>query len=139
MLQNLNNSRSNIYAKLGLSFMKCFRIDLAIDYLTIANFLAKEENSGYDYSDLILRLKGYITKDDSKPLFKMTQEEFDYSDINDYYGIDNFEEINEFISNSGLDVESACKELNMTSEETDIVILLFAREFYCQGNNLWMH
>ena len=56
----------------------------------------------------------------------MTIEDFDYSDVNDYYGIDNFAEINSYIIESGLDVESACKQLGLTPEKIDIVNLIYS-------------
>ena len=64
----------------------------------------------------------------------MTLEDFDYSDVNDYYGIHNFAEINSYIIESGLDVESACKQLGLTPEKIDIVNLIYAKCFYTQGN-----
>ncbi len=134
LLQLFDNPKSVIYSKLGLAYMKIWQIPLAIDYLTIANDLAKKDNLGYDFSDLIAKLKGDIPKEDQKPRFIMTQKDFDYSDIEDYYGIDNFVEINDYINESGLDVETACEQLGLTLEEIDIIKLIYAKEFYIQGN-----
>lgn len=64
----------------------------------------------------------------------MSQKDFDYSDVNNFYGIENFDEINSFIASSGLDVESACQQMGMTPEQIDIIKLIYAREFYIQGN-----
>ena len=33
-----------------------------------------------------------------------------------------------------MDVETACQELGMTDEQIDTIRLIFAREFYTQGN-----
>lgn len=134
LLQFFNEPRAFNYAKLGLSYMKKFDISLAIDYLTIATALAKKENLDFDYSDLILKLKGEIEKDDIKPRFKMIQDDFDHGDVNKFYGIENFEEINSYIVDSGLDVESACQQMNLTPEQIDIIRLIYSREFYIQGN-----
>ncbi len=133
LLQLFDNPRSIIYSKLGFAYMKKMQIPLAIDYLTIATDLAKKENINFDFSDLIARLKGDIKEEDVKPHFQMTQKDFDYSDVSDYYGIDNFVEINNFIIESGLDVESACEQLGLSSEKIDIIKLIYAREFYMQG------
>ena len=134
LLQIFSEPKSITYSKLGLSYMKKSNIPLAIDYLTVANALAKKEKKEMDFSDLILRLKRKIPKNDIKPRFKMLQEDFDYSDVNNFYGIENFDEINSFITSSGMDVESACKQLNMTPEQIDIIKLIYAREFYIQGD-----
>lgn len=135
LLQLFAEPRSAIYSKLGLAYLKKSQIPLAIDYLTVANALAKKEKAYFDFSDLIAKLKGdNIPKEDKKPRFKMTQKDFDYSDVNGYYGIENFSEINSYITESGLDVESACEQMGFTPEKTEIVKLIYAREFYMQGN-----
>ncbi len=132
LLQIFANPKSIIYSKLGLAYMKKRQIPLAIDYLTIATNLAKKENSIFDFTELIADLKGNMPSEDRKPIFRMTQKDFDYSDVNDYYGIDNFDEINAFINESGLDVETACEQLGLSFEEIDIIKLIYAREFYFQ-------
>lgn len=134
LLQLFDNPKAIVYSKLGLAYMKKWKIPLAIDYLTIATDLSKKENVNFDFSVLIAKLKGDISEEDSKPYFKMTQEDFDYSDVDDYYGIDNFLEINSFIIESGLDVETACEQLGISLEEVDIIKLIYAREFYTQGS-----
>lgn len=135
LLQFFDEPKAVTYYRIGLSYMMQRKTALAIDYLTIANALAKKEKLDNDYTDLIARLKGEIPKEDAKPFFRMTQSDFDYRDVNNYYGIENFSEINAYILETGLDVESACEQMGLTSEETDIVKLIYAREFYIQENN----
>lgn len=132
LLQIFNEPRAIAYSKLGLSYMKKCNIPLAIDYLTIATDLAKKEKADLDFSDLISRLKGDIPQKDAKPKFKMSQKDFDYSDVNNFYGIENFDEIDAIVSSSNLDVESTCMQIGMTPEQIDIVKLIYAREFYMQ-------
>ena len=130
LIHLLNAPKAFCYAKLGLAYMKNDNIPVAIEYLTVATALSKLEDMDYDFSELISGLKGETEKYDRKPKFKMNQDDYDYSDINNYYGIENFDEINSYIIESGLDVESACKELNMSLEQIDIIKLIYAREFY---------
>ncbi len=125
---------SYIYSKLGLSYMKNGDKLKAIDYLVVASAMAKKEGKSYDYSDLIMRLEDRIPEESVKPRFKMSEKELDYSDVSDYYGIENFEEINNYIIESGLDVESACRELGLTNEQIDTIKLIYAREFYTRAN-----
>ena len=129
---NAENKSSN-YAMIGLSYMRLFDIDKAIEYLTVANYLAKEEKSTRDFGDLILKLKGEIDEEDIKPNVKMQQKDFRNDNVK-FYGIKNFEELNTYICESGLDVESACRSLNMSEEDIDVVKLIYAREFYKQGD-----
>ena len=129
---NAENKSSN-YAMIGLSYMRLFDIDKAIEYLTVANYLAKEEKSTRDFGDLILKLKGEIKKEDIKPKVIMQQKDFGNDNVK-FYGIENFEELNTYICESGLDVESACRSLNMSEEDIDVVKLIYAREYYTLGN-----
>ncbi len=131
LLQYYDKPKSVVFSMLGLSYMKKQQIPLAIDYLTIATELSKKENAVFDFYDLIASLKGIMSKEDRKPRFIMTENDFDY---NDNYGVDNFEEINSYIIESGLDVETACEELGLSLEETDIIKLIYARQFYTQEN-----
>lgn len=121
------------YAKLGLAYMKKHDKDKAIDYLTVATELNKQEDGKLDFTELISNLNGSISPENKKPYFKMTTEEFG-NDIENYYGIENVDEITSYILECGLDVESACKELGMTDEQIDTVRLIYAKKFYSQGD-----
>ena len=133
ILETNVDQRSSNYAMIGLSYMKLYDIDKAIEYLTVANYLAKQEKSTREYGDLILRLKGEIDKKDIKPFVRMQQKDFRNDNVK-FYGIKNFEELNTYICESGLDVESACRSLNMSEEDIDVVKLIYAREYYTLGN-----
>ncbi len=129
----IGKPKAFVYANLGLSYMKKGNKKLAIDYLTIATHVSKEEEEKFDFTELIAELNGLITKKDKKVYFKMKIEEFE-NDIENYYGIENFEEITTYISESGLDVESALKQLGINEEQIDTIKLIYAREYYSQGN-----
>ena len=143
----IDEPKSYVYFRLGLINMKLKNKQLAIDYFTVASFVAKKELASNKLSsneidkiskmalgslELLLKLKGEIPSYD-KPKVKMKEEDFNYYDVSQFYGIDNFDEINTFIMSSGLDVESACIQLGMSSEQIDIVKLIYAREFYLGG------
>lgn len=121
-----------IYAKLGLAYMKKFDKDTAIDYLTIATALAKEEQTDFDFTELIASLKGLIDPEDKKPRVRMTTDDFG-NDVNEYYGIDNIEEIVELVS-TGFSIEEACQNVGLDEEQISVVSLIFARECYSQCN-----
>ncbi len=120
LLQFLDEPQANIYAKLGLAYMKKEINDLAIDYLTVATELSKKGKFDYDFSDMILKLCENLPQRDLKSRFKMSQE--------------NFNEINDYILETGMDVQTACEQMGMSQESIDIVKLIYAREFYIQEN-----
>lgn len=134
LLEIFDEPKASIYAKLGLSYMKINNKKLAIDYLTIATALSKDEKIDIDFSSLIVSLKGEFSSGEFKSSIKMRKSDFSYDSANEVYRVENFDEINSYIVNSGLDVESACKNINMTSEQIDIIKLVYAKEYYSQGH-----
>lgn len=130
ILANVKRPRAQIYASLGTSYLKKNDIYTAIEYLTIATELSKNENGYYKFDELIAKLKGEKYDDDTKVEFKIDENEF-Y--VDEYYGTTNFDEIIEYVLSSGLDVESACKEYGLNKEETDIVKLICAKKYYENG------
>ena len=115
---------------IGISYLKLHQKDKAIEYITIANGISKKNNENKEYGDLLLSLKGEIEREDRKIRVKVKESDFDDSII-----IDNFDEINNYICESGLDVESACLNLNMSQEEINLINLIYARTFFIMGNN----
>ena len=121
-----------VCAKLGLAYMKKFDKDTAIDYLTVATALSKEEQTDYDFTELIASLKGLINPEDKKPRIKMTADDFG-SDNENYYGIENINELAELIR-TGINIDDACINLGLNDEQKAIAILVLARESYAQEN-----
>ena len=130
ILKNSEYNKASNYSFIGLSYMKLHNRTQAIDYLKIANYLAKVNKKEHRFDDLILYLTGGIDKPDRKPKVKFLEEEFDDSYDSYYYGISNFDFINSYIVNSGLDVESACIELGLSNEDINIINLIYAKEYY---------
>ena len=131
ILQTFREPKYFVYLYIGKIYVKKGNIDLAVDYLTVANELAKEENLDLNLTSFILNLIKV-----SDPMHKIVTEIKDFHDTDDYFGIDNFYEINDFIIVSRLDVESACKQLNMSYEQISIIKLIYAREYYLRGDFL---
>lgn len=124
--------KSFVYAKLGLAYMKKFDKHTAIDYLTVATELSKEENGMFDFTELIANLKGLIPEEDKKTYVKMLTSDFE-NDVDDYYGIEQVEQIAELVS-SGMTMDEACLNVGLDDEQRNIVALIFAKEYYAKGN-----
>ena len=131
ILQRSTRPSAYIYAKLGLAYMRIDNKPLAIDYLKVANYLSKCEKKNYDYTELIEKLEGRFDEEDAKPVFYMKQKTFEKNETN--YGIENIDQITNFINETGLDVESACEHFDMNEEQLDTVRLIYARDYYSQG------
>lgn len=128
---SFGNPKSIPYSKLGLAYMKKFNTEKAIQYLTIATYLAKENNEQFDFTELIDKLKGN-NPEMIKPKFTMKEKDFQ-NDLEERYNIGSFEEINNLIINTGLDVDSACERLNISEEHKIRIKLLYAKLYYSYG------
>ena len=130
LLQIYNKPNKNIYTMIGLSYFKVRQKKLAIKYLTIAKSLANSEGIVFEYDNLLSTLM----HNDNNNRQDIKYKEFKSDFIRDICGISNFPDINLFICESGLDVESACKQLNLSSDVIQIIKLIYAREYYKISN-----
>lgn len=121
-----------VYAKLGFSHFKLHDKSIAIDYLVVANSFAKKFNKDVDFRDMIDYLRGVVPSDETKRFVRMQQTEFCDNQDN-YYGINNIEEIAELVY-SGTLFDKACQEMNLDDRQKLLVSLIFARECYMSEN-----
>ena len=123
-----------IYGMIGLSYFKLGKNEKALDYLEVANFLAKGENNNLDYTEILLKLKGQFKLSNVKPKIDMDIQEFGNEDVLDNYGITNFDEINNYILSNKTSIDIACRYFNMSEEQVSLVKLIYARDYYLQGD-----
>ena len=125
------------YYKIATTYMIQRKIEKAIEYLKVAISLARKEkniNEEEHYTNLLFKLTGELSTIDEKRYIKYEDSKFDFNDINNYYIINHFDVINHRITKSGKDVETACHEFGLSKDQIDVIKLLYAREFYIQGN-----
>lgn len=127
-LLGTNSPKTFIYAKLGLTYMKLWKIDKAIECLTVATELSKVNNEKYNFTDLISSLDGTSNEDDKKPKFTMKVEEFFEKDEN--FGVVRFEEMLEYQAVNELSYEEACEQLGFTYEEYLLSMLVLAKNAF---------
>ena len=118
---------------LGLAYLNLKKLDIAIEYLRIVTLLSKKYNYKYDFSDLINSLKPFKSIYEEKPIVRGWLVNNKSFNNDEYYGVANFLEINDYIVNSNLDIVSACLELGFDKEKILLILLVYAREFYLQG------
>ena len=119
-----------MYFKTGLCYLRLHQKRKAIDYITVANSVCLKNYDKNDYSDLILSLRGEISRNERKTVFNTNYDFFEEKNID----IDNFDEINNYICESGLDVNSACLQLGLSKDQIDIINLVYAKKFFELGN-----
>jgi len=128
-LLSRGKSTAYMYAKVGLTYLYLKKVPKAIEYLTVANNL---EDKNRDYTELIMKLKGQIPEEERKPDVFMREQ--DFYNFDKYFTLEAFMSIINEIQALGLDVESGCKQLGKTEEETERIILLSAKMYYLQNN-----
>ena len=126
------NTSSIVYSKLGLCFFGLKSYDKAIEYFNIAMELGKKEGKVYDFHSLINSLQGKIQKDEIKPIFKPKDNEFNFEE-NYNFGLGDISEITDAIILMELNVDEACQKLLINREETELIKLVYAREFFSKG------
>lgn len=131
-LLEVGNPKSFIYAKLGFTYLKKHDKRAAIDFLTVANELVKNEDASNDYTEVINSLKGLIPREDRKRYVRMTTTDFE-NDLDNHYGIEQLEQIAELIS-TGMSPDEACINIDLTEEQKNIVLLIYTRECYAKEN-----
>ena len=98
----------------------------------VGSCLAKKEYKKFDYTDLVLSLKGYHNGESTKKTCRFKIDEFKKGDI--VLNEEEFFKIHEYILKSDLDVETACYNLELSLEETNLVKLSYAVKYYAQNN-----
>lgn len=134
VLQVIQKPKAFIFAVLGLAYFRKSYKNTTIAYLTIATAKSiYEEDGKFDFTGLITYLKYGKPREEIKPNFQVDIKDFEKECQYDFVKKD-FENIKSYILETGLDVESACQNLKMSPEETDVVILSLAAEYYTQGD-----
>lgn len=125
------NPNSKVYTKLGITYYKKRKRQVALKYFIIATELNKIDGKGIDFSEMIEKIIG--VENLKKMDFEVNIEEFE-NDLELNYGVDNYEEIKDyFITNGGFNISRIKERFDLTPEELDCVCLMYARDLYSEG------
>lgn len=128
LLQNADTLDENIIFSLGYLFSKIKKEDEYIKYLNIYYAIAtnrKYKNNTGKILESIFNRKHYL---EPKAKVSMNLTDFETNSSID----EEFEKLNEYIINSGLDVTTACTQLGIPQDAIDKLNLLYAQEYYKQ-------
>lgn len=129
--------KEDIYARIGLSYYENKNLDNAEIYLRVACFIGglKKYNE-LNMEEMVEIMRNKINKEKN---IKNNDYSF-FNNMNkkvihiDGLEVDNFDKIINYIKENNIDLETAGKELNLSNEEIDFIKLIYAREFYKQGD-----
>jgi hypothetical protein len=135
IMHNVKYTKSFVFYNLGICYSKLHDKKNAIKYLTVYQELEKG-NADFrkDVSDFIAILKGEVDKDNYKPFFRMSVDEFKNNPDTEYY-IDHIDDIKEKVLYSGEKIEDACRKLEVGNENVPLVKLIIAKELYSLGKD----
>ena len=134
VLRRAASPKSEVYGLLGLSYAVVGEVEKSNDYIRISNYLNNER----DYNEVNLEKTRERVEKEMKKDRKNYYNQFNYDSEKkvhiDRLSIPNFDEIIGYIEKNQKDIETAGKELGLSNEQIDIIKLIFAREFYKQGD-----
>ena len=129
--------KDDIYARIGLSYYQVKNLNNAEKYLRVACFKSGVKNyNKLNMEEMVEIMRNKINKEKN---IKNNDYSF-FNNMNkkvihiDGLEVDNFDKIINYIKENNIDLETAGKELNLSNEEIDFIKLIYAREFYKQGD-----
>ena len=133
VLLALGAPKAFVFAGLGLGYYHLNKKRLASSYLLVATELSKQNNEEFDFTQMIETLnEDYTDLEEKKSSVKVDEDEFK-SSADDYYGITNMAEVSDLVF-QGMSISDVCKKMNYDTEKENIILLIFAREYYIQQN-----
>ena len=127
--------KADLYEVMGLSYYKMNMTEKSYDYLRVACHLENVKN----YNKLSLEEMVERVEDKMKNNNKNNKNNYNFfnkeKDVHiDGLSVPNFDEIISYVQDNKVDLETAGKELGLTNEQIDFIKLIYAREFYKQGD-----
>lgn len=117
-------------ARLGLSYLEQNRKDLAVKYLLIAKYIAAEfDKDTKALTELLENIQKHRQLESDATINGSAQLKQESLRVNR----NSFNEVKQYIEETGLDVETACENLGLNRTQTDIIKLNFAREYFKHG------
>lgn len=132
-LLQYGNPKPFVYARLGLAYMKLFKLELAIDYLIVASELSKTTESSFDFTDLIGRLKEQLKINNVKPNMNTPKRKIEDTKQMDYSNISMEQVFN--LLDSGMTVDEVCFHMQLNEEQKGYIILILAKTSYLSDND----
>lgn len=130
----ISQPKGGVYGRLGVSYLRNQELEKAINCFIIAEFLSQHKKKKKNYRGFLRYAENLLMEEeDYKPECIVDISTFDDSD---YYGIDNFPLIDDYIMemmNEGKSLEEACFSLNIGLQEINIIYLIYARRHYLAG------
>lgn len=108
------------FTRVGMAYLKKMKMEQAYKFLSIGEAL-KSKNNKSDYSAILQDIRSDLSMvcDNNYP-----------NDVLDPKTMQKIEEVSSLIRQSGCHVDEACKKLNLSSEEINLVNLVCARDSY---------
>ena len=126
--------KSEVYVLTGLSYINLGEEEKGIDYLRLANYIeGKKDYNNVDLNEVRERVEESMKEFKKSSSYNQYNVDMDRQVHIDRLSLPNLDRIIKAIEVNFYDLETAGKEFNLTDEQIDFIKLIYAREFYKQG------
>ena len=123
-----------VYELAGLTYSSLGDLEQANDYFRLTNYLRGVKNYNIVNIDKVRERVEKEMKDNKKNNYSQYNYDSDRQIHIDKLTLPDLDEIIDYIEENHLDIETAGRDCNLTDEQIDFVKLIYAREFYKQGD-----
>ena len=126
--------KSEVYMLTGLSYINLGEEEKGKDYLRLANYIeGKKDYNNVDLNEVRERVEESMKEFKKSSSYNQYNVDMDRQVHIDRLSLPNLDKIIKAIEVNFYDLETAGKEFNLTDEQIDFIKLIYAREFYKQG------
>ena len=126
--------KSEVYVLTGLSYINLGEEEKGKDYLRLANYIeGKKDYNNVDLNEVRERVEESMKEFKKSSSYNQYNVDMDRQVHIDRLSLPNLDKIIKAIEVNFYDLETAGKEFNLTDEQIDFIKLIYAREFYKQG------
>ena len=126
--------KSEVYVLTGLSYINLGKEEKGIDYLRLANYIeGKKDYNNVDLNEVRERVEESMKEFKKSSSYNQYNVDMDRQVHIDRLSLPNLDKIIKAIEVNFYDLATAGKKFNLTDEQIDFIKLIYAREFYKQG------
>ena len=126
--------KSEVYVLTGLSYINLGEEEKGKDYLRLANYIeGKKDYNNVDLNEVRERVEESMKEFKKSSSYNQYNVDMDRQVHIDRLSLPNLDRIIKAIEVNFYDLATAGKKFNLTDEQIDFIKLIYAREFYKQG------
>lgn len=135
LILKIGQPKAFTYSRYGRALLHVGRSKEAVDCFKLATILSKTNGDGkYDFTNLIESIECPSTRENRKPKAEVKESEFERKKET-VLSEEIIRTLVDLCSDGKTKLVDACKQLNMSEEDTNCAKLIYARDCYYTGND----